>query len=377
MKNSFKIYISIAVIAIIASCSNNNDIDAKKAKLEKLKAQKVELSDKIKTLEDEIAHSGDTSKSLEKMKDVMVTKLEPSQFIHSIDVQGRVEGDENITISTKMAGTITKVNVVAGSSVKAGEIMAEIENDAMRSQLADLQSSYDLSKDIYNRQKTLWEQKVGTEIQYLQAKNNKESLEQKIEQVKRTLDMYYVKAPFNGTVDEVTIKLGQTVSPGISAIRVVNLNKLKVRADLAEAYSARIETGNTVNLVFPDINKTATSKVTYIAKVINALTRSFNVEIALPTNEDYRPNMIAQVSIVDYTNDKAIVVPVNAVQNIDDKNYVFVALDENGKKVARKREVIVGDTYTSWAEIKTGLQAGELLITTGYSNLNDGQLIKF
>ena len=377
MKNLFKIYISIAVIAIVASCSSNNDIDAKKSKLEKLKAQKIELSDKIKTLEDEIAHSGDTSKSFEKMKDVMVTKLEPSKFIHSIDVQGRVEGDENITISTKMAGTITKVNVVAGNVVKAGEIMAEIENDATRSQLADLQSSYDLAKDIYNRQKSLWEQKVGTEIQYLQAKNNKESLEQKIEQVKRTIDMYYIKAPFNGTVDEVTIKLGQTVSPGVPAIRVVNLNKLKVRADLAEAYSSRIETGNTVNLVFPDINKTATSKVTYIAKVINALTRSFNVEVMLPSNDDYRPNMIAQVSIVDYTNEKAIVVPVNAVQNIDDKNYVYVAVNENGKKVARKHEVTVGDTYNSSAEIKSGLQAGDLLITTGYSNLNDGQLIQF
>jgi RND family efflux transporter MFP subunit len=348
-----------------------------KIKLEKLKAQRIEISDKIKALEDEIAHGGDTSKSTEKMKDVMVTKIEPTHFSHSIDVQGRVEGDENITISTKMPGTITKVNVAAGSVVKAGEIMAEIENDAARSQLADLQSSYDLVKDVYNRQKTLWDQKVGTEMQYLQAKNSKESMEQKIEQIKRTLDMYYIKAPFNGTVDEVTIKLGQTVSPGVPAIRVVNLSKLKVRADLAEAYSSRIETGNTVNLVFPDINKTAISKVTYIAKVINALTRSFNVEVALPSNDDYRPNMIAQVSIVDYTNDKAIVVPVNAVQNIDDKNYVFVAVDENGKKVARKREVTVGDTYSSSAEIKNGLQAGDLLITTGYSNLNDGQLIRF
>ena len=377
MKNLFKLMISLTVIAFIASCGNGNNIEAKKTKLEKLKAQRIELSDKIKSLEDEIAHSGDTSKSTEKRKDVMVTKIEPSSFSHSIDVQGRVEGDENISIATKMAGTITKVNVVAGSVVKTGEIMAEIENDAMRSQLADLQSSYSLVKDIYNRQKALWDQKVGTEIQYLQAKNNKESMEQKIEQVKRTLDMYYVKAPFNGTVDEVTIKLGQTVSPGIPAIRVVNLNKLKVRADLAEAYASKIETGNTVNLVFPDINKTAISKVAYIAKVINTLTRSFNVDVALPSNEFYRPNMVAQVSIVDYTNDKAIVAPVNAVQNIDDRNFVFVAVEENGNKVARKREVTVGDTYNSLAEIVKGLQTGDLLITTGYNNLNDGQLIKF
>lgn len=376
MKTVLKIFISITTLAILYSCGNN-DVEAMKMKLEKLKAQRVEISDKIKSLEDEIAHSGDTSKSTDKLKDVMVTKLETKQFTHAIDVQGRVEGDENITVSTKMPGTITKVNVIAGSVVKAGEVMAEIENDAIRSQLADLQSSYDLVKDVYNRQKTLWEQKVGTEMQYLQAKNSKESMAQKIEQIKRTLDMYYIKAPFNGTVDEVTIKLGQTVSPGVPAIRVVNLSKLKVRADLAEAYSAKIETGNIVNLVFPDINKTATSKVTYIAKVINALTRSFNVEIALPSSDDYRPNMIAEVSIVDYTNDKTIVVPVNTIQNIDDKNYVFVAVDEKGKKVSRKRQVIVGDTYNSAAEIKSGLQVGDLLITTGYSNLNDGQLINF
>ena len=376
MKTIPKIFFSIILLTVI-SCGSNDSIEAKKAKLEKLKAQRVELSDKIKTLEDEITHSGDTSKSSDKLKDVLVTQITPKQFLHSIDVQGRVEGDENVSISTKMSGTITKVNVVPGSVVKAGEVMAEIENDAMRSQLTDLQSSYELVKDIYNRQKSLWDQKVGTEVQYLQAKNNKESLEQKIEQVKRTLDMYFVKAPFNGTVDEVPVKLGQTVGPGMPAVRVVNLNKLKVRADLAEAYSSRIEAGDVVNIVFPDINKITTSKVSYIAKVINALTRSFNVEIALPSSDEYRPNMVAQVSIVDYTNDKAIVVPVNTIQNIDDKNYVFVAVIESGKKIARKREVTVGETYNGAAEVKNGLQSGDLIITTGYNNLNDGELIKF
>jgi membrane fusion protein, multidrug efflux system len=375
MKTISKIIASIILLATVA-CGGDS-IDAKKTKLEKLKAQRVELSDKIKGLEDEISQSGDTTKSTDKLKNVMVTKLETQQFLHAIDVQGRIEGDENITISTKMPGTITKVNVVAGSNVKTGDVMAEIENDVTKSQLADLQSSYELVKDVYNRQKSLWEQKVGTEMQYLQAKNNKESMEQKIEQVKRNLDMYFIKAPFNGTVDEVFIKLGQNVAPGMSSIRVVNLSKLKVRADLAEAYASKIEIANTVKLVFPDINKSTTSKVTYIAKVINSLTRSFNVEVALPTSDDYRPNMIAQVSIVDYTNDKAIVVPINSVQNIENKNYVFVADDENGKKVARKREVIVGETYEGAAEIKSGLQIGDLLITTGYNNLNDGELIKF
>ena len=376
MKTISKIFASIILLSLI-SCGGNNNIEAMKKKLDKLKAQRVEISDKIKSLEDEIANGGDTSKSTEKMKDVMVTKLEPKQFLHSIDVQGRVESDENINISTKMPGTIIKMNVVAGSTVKAGEVMAEIENEAIKAQLADLKSSYELIKDIYNRQKSLWDQKVGTEIQYLQAKNNKESMEQKIKQLSETVEMYYIKAPFNGTVDEVTVKLGQTVSPGFPAIRVVNFNKLKVRADLAEAYSSKIDAGDFVNLVFPDINKSATSKVVYIAKVINPLTRSFNVEVALPSSEEYRPNMVAEVSIVDYTNEQAIVVPVNTIQNIDDKNYVFVAVIENGKKISRKRQVTVGETYNSNAEIKSGLLQGDLLISTGYSNLNDGELIKY
>ncbi len=376
MRTVSKVIASIILLAIVA-CGGDKNIEGKKAKIEKLKAQQISIADEIKTLEQEIANSGDTSKKLEKMKDVMTTKLQPQIFSHSIDVQGRVEGDENITISTKMAGTITKMNVVAGSQVSAGQVLAEIESEVMRAQLADMKSSYELLKDIYNRQKSLWDQKVGTEIQYLQAKNNKESMEQKIKQLTETLDMYNIKAPFSGTVDEVSIKLGQTVAPGMPAVRLVNFNKLKVRADLAEAYSGNVKIGDVVNLKFPDINKSETSKVSYNGKVINTMTRTFNVEIALPSSDVYRPNMVAQVSIVDYTNKDAITVPVNTIQNIDDKNYVYVASVKNGKNIASKREVVVGSTYNGTAEITSGLQTGDLVITTGYSNLNDGELIKY
>jgi RND family efflux transporter MFP subunit len=276
-----------------------------------------------------------------------------------------------------MPGTIVRLNVVAGNEVSAGQVLAEIENDAMKAQLADLKTSYELAKDVYNKQKALWDQKIGTEMQYIQAKSNKESMEQKIKQLNETIDMYYIKAPFSGTVDEVSIKLGQTVAPGVPAVRIVNFNKLKVKADLAEAYSARVKAGNVINLYFPDIDKSETTKVIYNGKVINALTRTFTVEAMLPSKEEYRPNMVAEVHIVDYTKNDAMVVPVNTIQNIDDKNYVFVAADEKGKKVARKREVSVGETYNGAAEIKTGMQSGDLLITTGYSNLNDGELIRF
>lgn len=378
MKTIVRTIISLSVIAMIAAaCGGGDNIEAKKGKLEKLKAQQADIADQIKTLEQEIASSGDTTKTNEKMKDVAVMKLEPQPFHHSIDVQGRVEGDENVTLTAKMAGSIVRVNAVAGSEVRAGQVIAEIENDVMKAQLADMKTSYELVKDVYEKQKSLWDQKIGTEMQYLQAKTNKESLEQKIRQMNESLEMYYIKAPFSGTVDEMLIKLGQTVAPGMPAARVVNFNKLKVRADLAESYATQVKTGDVVNIVFPDINKSVTSKVSYNGKVINPLTRTFNVEIELPSSTDYRPNMVARVSIVDYTNKEALVVPVNTVQHIDDKDFVFVASMENGVHVARKREVKVGQTYSSNAEIMSGLHAGDMLISTGFGNLNDGELIKF
>ncbi len=377
MRTLLHIILGLSLLAFIASCGGAESTESKKAKLEKLKASQMEIADQIKALELDLQNSGDTSNQVKKMKDVMVVKLEPRVFTHSIDVQGRVEGDENVTVTVKMAGTINRLAVTAGSSVKAGQVMAEIDNEAMQAQMADLKNSYELAKDMYNKQKALWDQKVGTEMQYLQAKSTKESLEQKIRQLQETLEMYKIKAPFSGTVDEVSVKLGQTVGPGMPAIRVVNLQKLKVRADLAEAYSSKVQIGNTVNLFFPDINKTTVSKVAYSGKVINIMTRTFTVDIDLPSDNTYRPNMVSQVSIVDYTSNNAITVPVNTVQNIDNKNYVYVATSEKGMQVARKREVLVGEIYNGIAEIKSGLNPGDLLISTGFSNLNDGELLKF
>lgn len=212
MKTASGIILSVIILATVA-CGGGNSLDSKKAKLEKLKTQQSEISGQIATLQDEIDASGDSSSAEnDKGKLVAITTLQPSIYDHNIDVQGRVDGDENITLTPKMSGTITRVNVKAGDRVSKGQILAEIENEAVKAQLADLKSSYELAKDIFNRQKSLWDQKVGTEMQYLQAKNNKESLEQKVKQLNETIDMYCFKAPFNGTVDEVTVKVGDRKS---------------------------------------------------------------------------------------------------------------------------------------------------------------------
>jgi membrane fusion protein (multidrug efflux system) len=379
MKTISKIMLSLITIAIIASCGDKNSPEAKKAQLEKLKAQQAELTSQITTLQDEIAASGDsTNKEDEKGRLVAVTTIQPVVYEHNIDVQGRIDGDENITLTSKMGGEITRVNVKAGDRVSKGQVLAEIENDVIKAQLSELRTSYELANNTYERQKALWDQKVGSEMQYLQAKSNKESLEQRIKQVNETISLYTFVAPFSGTVDEVTLKVGQIVAPGMmnAYVRVVNFDKLKIKTDLSESYASQVKIGDAVKLTFPDINKTTISRVTYAAKVINASSRTFGVEIALPSSDDYSPNMIAVVSITDYKNNQAITVPINAVQTADGSDYVFVAVKEGKNTVAKKRTVKVGSMYKNTAEILSGLSIGDEVITTGYQEVNDGEIIK-
>ncbi len=374
--------IGIVLVSIMASCGGGNNIEAKKAELEKLKVAQAEIATQIATLEEEIAKSGDSTTVVDgkRLKLVALTEITPSIFTNAVDVQGRVEGDENVTIYPKQAGSIVRIYARAGSHVKAGQVIAEIENDAAKAQLNDLKTNLELAKQMFEKQKSLWEQKVGTEMQYLQAKTNKESLEAKLAQAQELLDMYQIKSPINGTVDEMPLKVGQLVSPAApvgSGVRVVNLGALKIKADLSESYAGSVQNGNKTLIRFPDINKTTESHVAYAGKVIDPLTRTFSVEIALPASEEYHPNMVAELHIINYKKENAIVVPINTVQHMEGKRYVFVGVKNGKSSLAQKREVKVGKMYNGKAEILEGLTQGDMLITTGYMDLSDNEAIKY
>lgn len=380
MKNLIQLILGIAVITAITSCGGGNSLDAKKAKLEKLKSQQIEISEAIKTLEQDIASAGDSTTNVDddvRAKFIAVRPVNVGVFEHSIDVNGRVEGDENVTLTAKMGGSVDKIYVKAGDKVSVGQVLAEIEHDITSAQLADLKANLELAREVFNKQSKLWEQKVGTEIQFLQAKTNKESLEQKLTQLAEQEKMYKVISPISGIVDDMSLKIGQVVAPGTPAARVVNFGKLKVKAEVSESYATQIEEGNQVKLNFPDINKSVESSVSYASKVINPMTRTFTVEIALPSDNSYRPNMVAQIKVINYKNDKAICVPINTVQKIDGVDVVFVAVEEGGKLLAKKREVKVGSTYGDKTEILEGLSEGAQLITTGFQDLTENQIVKF
>ena len=360
----------------LVSCGGNN-IEAQKIKLEKLKAQQAEIASQIKTIEEELKSGGVDLNANEKVKIVLVTPVKESSFEHSIDVQGRVDADENVSYTAKVPSVVNRINVKTGEHVSEGQVLAELDAKPIKAQLDALRKSYELANTMYEKQKSLWDQNIGSEMQYLQAKNTKEGLEKQMQTIKENLDLYFIKSDFSGTVDEVAIKVGQSVSPGIPAIRVVNLDKLKVKADISESYASKVKINDDAELFFPDINKSVKSKVTYSSKNINQLTRTFNVEMQLSGEDIYRPNMVTVVRIIDYKKDNSVVVPVNTIQYIDGHNHIFVAVKEGTKMVARKRNVTVGLIYNGSAEILEGLKTGDLMITTGYQDLNDGELVKF
>ncbi len=370
-----KTLLYLTVIVFLASCGAKKT-DDKLAELDKLKKERSALDGKIKTLEAEIKAEGlDTTE----VKKELVTILDLAQtpFVSYIDLQAKVDADQNVMVTAQMPGTVQRVNVTEGQNVSAGTILATLDNDAAQKQLQTLESQLSFAKDIFAKQKSLWDQKIGTEVQYLSAKNNVETLEKQLDASKEQLNMSRLVSPISGVVDKVDIKVGQMASPGFNGITVVNTSKLKVKGEVSEAYSAFVQNGDNVKLFFPDLNKEMDSKITFVSKVINPQTRTFTAEAKLSGEGIFKPNMIVIMKIADYENEKAIVVDVNMVQKSSDASYVYVAAWEGGKNIAQRRTVIVGRIYGGLAEIVSGLKAGDKLIASGYQNVVNGQEIKY
>ena len=364
-----KIFLLFAIASIFAACGETD----KNAQLQKLKQEYASLGAQIQALEAEIGNSDSTNNN----KNVQVTELQPTPFVHYIDVQGSIDAQQSVEIQPQMPGLVAKVLVTEGQSVQAGQLLAELDNSVAQASLNALQPQYDLALELYNRQKRLWEQKVGSEVNYLQAKAQKESLEKNMNTIREQIQLSQIKAPISGVVDVVNIKVGQYAAPGpIAAIRVVNLGSLKVKSTLAETYINQVKKGNETKIQFPDLGTEITSSVTHVAKTIDPLTRTFVVESAI-TGEltNYRPNMVGVIRIVDYKNDNAFTIPLNNIQNSENAQYVYIAVNEGGKTIARKKEVQVGKTYNGTAEIIGGIAAGDKLITAGQFDMVDGMPI--
>lgn len=357
----------IALTVFLASCGSKEpeDLAGLKAKQAELKTQLSEIAAKINKLE------GDSGK---KFVLIEAAPLVAETFKTYINVQGRVDAEESVSLASEIPGTITKINVKAGDEVKKGQVLAETDARAIQQTIGDLQTNTELVNQLYEKQKALWDQKIGTEVQFLQAKTQKESMDKKMNTLQEQLRMSKIISPIDGTVDAVDIKLGQLTAPGMPAIRVINFNNLKVKADLAESYASKVHKGDEVMIKFPDSNDTLTSKITYASRAISAMFRTFSVEINLDNKKEYHPNQIAILNINDYRSSKPVLsIPLNYVQK-DLSGQAFIMVSENDK--ATRRNITLGKQYNGRVEILDGISATDNVITSGYEGLNEGDLVK-
>jgi RND family efflux transporter MFP subunit len=387
MKSLYNIMGVVAVVVLVAACGassssegKNKELEQKKEKLEELKKEQTKVNDQIASLEKEIAKLDTSAAKTEKPKLVVLSNVQPASFNHYIDLQGKVDADNQAWVTPRgQGGQVRAIYVKQGDRVRKGQLLVKLDDAVQRQQIEQANVQLNLAKDLYNRRKNLWDQKIGTEVELLQAKTNVENLQKQIDLLKENLDMTNVYAEIGGVADQVTLKVGEFFAPASASqlgIRIVNNNNLKVTANVPEAYQSKVKVGNNIVINLPeDNNKTLNAKVTVAGSVIDPNTRSFYIEARIPANAGLRPGQVAMVRIQDYAAANAITIPVNTIQNDEKGKFVMVAATENGKKVAKKRPVDVGLLYGDKLEVKNGLQAGDVLITDGFQGLYDGQPI--
>lgn len=372
MKPNINTSIALLIaIAAITGCQPD-----KKKQLEELQKEHTELNKKIKTLEDEIRKEDPNALAVAvKAKEVSVAPIKPMNFDHYVQTQGRIESENNIMVSSKSMGVIEAVFVREGQQVGKGQVIAQIDNSVIEHNIESMKSQLELAKTVYDRQKNLWDQKIGTEVQFLQAKTNKESLEKQLQGLQEQNEMMKIKSPIAGTIDEIQVKVGENIAPGMPAARIVNNSDLKLVANVSEAYVTDVKKGDKVVINIPEIKKEIIGQVSFVGRNIDPLSRTFAVEVNLKSQPELRPNMSATIKVVFNTAPNAIVVPVNVIQTLNDEKVIYVAEKDGNKTVARKKVVTVDGVYNNMAQIQ-GLKDGDQVITFGYQGLNDGEVIK-
>jgi len=377
------ITISFAAILVTAlvSCGSSSikedkgDVKDKKTQLDKLKSEQEKLGSQIKQLEAEIAIQDPSSAAKPKL--VAITSLSTQNFTHYVDLQGKVTTNNIYYVTPRgTGGQVKELHVKQGDFVKKGQLLVKLDDAITQQTLKQQEVQLNYLKDLYNRQKNLWDQGIGTEVQFITAKNNVEGLEKQIAITKEQLATSNVYAEVSGVAETVTIHVGEffTGSP-TAAISIVGTADMKAVVDVPENYLTRIKKGAAVVVEIPEINKKFNTTISLISQTINANSRGFTAEAKIPGDANIKPNQLALVRIQDYEAPNVIVVPLTALQTDDKGKYVYVQADENGKKIARKKVVVPGEVYGDNIEIKQGLGAGDKLITDGFQSLYDGQLI--
>lgn len=368
----------LSVLTIYLVSCGASSVEDKQSELESLKAEARELEAKIAALEKELYETGMAAETTSSEILVAALTVAPANFIHEVEVRGAVQSRKNVLVSAETMGRVERINVSEGQKVSAGTPLVTLDADILRNNISEVETSLELAEAVFVRQKNLWDQNIGTEIQFLQAKNNRDALEKRLATLKTQLKQYQVQSPFAGVVDDVIVKVGEMAQPGVPLIRVVNPDEMYIKADVSEAFLGKFNQGDVARIYFPVQDKSFEATIASVSKVINEQNRTFTIEVALPSTRDayFQPNQVAVLQLTDYQNESALVVPTKLIQTDADGKFVYVATQENGKNIAMKKRIKTGLSFNSKTEIVEGLASGDKIIEKGYRDVNEGSEIK-
>ena len=380
MKNTLTLFL----IVLLISCDDNpslksilesNDVEKIKLKRKEIVASQQDISNKLQIIDNKL----DELNTNPQLPIVEAYKVNPVKFDHYIQVQGSVSSDELINIYPEFSGTVKNIYVKSGEKVKKGQPLIKIDDGGLKEQLSQLEIKYELTKTTFERQKRLWEQKIGSEIQFLETKSMFEAQKQAINQLKKQIQKTLIQAPFSGTIDNVIVKLGEVVYPGRSNLMMLlNMDNLYVESNVPEKYISSIKTGNKVILEFPLIGKSVSSTVRQSGNYIHPINRTVKIEIDVKTDDfEVKPNLNSKVKINDYSNEKALMINQNIISvDSNNKEYVYKLFTKNNKDYVSKTTIETGKNDGKNIEVISGLSQGDLIVSEGIRKLVDNSRVK-
>lgn len=367
------VYIAFATL-ILAACSSKTEQE----QLAELKKKRNELQTELKHVNAEIETMESAGKGSLESKQTFVTiqKINKGVFQHYVNSQGDVFSDNNIMIPVEYPGIVEKIFAEEGDKVMKGQKVAQIDAILIKKQIEEIETGLAFARDVFERRERLWKKNIGSEIEYLQAKNNVDNLEKSLATARAQMEKATIKAPISGRIDEVILKEGEMAAAGMPAARIIQLSEMKIKTSISERYLNQVNKGNLVYVTPANTQKKYESKVLTVASVINADNRTFAVEVELPeADEVFSPNMIMDLSILNYQKEDVLSIPTNLIQKTENKSFTFVAVKAGSKWTAKKCWIETGKTYNNMVEILQGLTAEDMIITAGYQGLADGQEI--
>ncbi|MCK5823785.1 MAG: efflux RND transporter periplasmic adaptor subunit [Ichthyobacteriaceae bacterium] len=376
MKNILKISI-LLLILVVTSCKSDavddQTISGLKAKRTEIKTEIDKLNAKLKIVDKDIA----ALSTDENLYLVSVVNAEKTNFKHYIEVQGNVNSDQSISMFPEMGGLVKSVFVKEGVNVKKGQTLMLFDSSVLQRNLQELQSSLELATTIFERQEKLWNQKIGSEMQYLQAKNNVSTLKSKKDALKAQILKSKIIAPFSGIIDRIFVKKGEVAAPQMPALRLINLDKIYIESDVSEKYISQIKKGTEAVVTFPNSNITMQTKVWMTGNFIKLANRTFRIVVNV-SNKDHsiKPNQLAVVKLLD-NEEEGVVIPTNLIlNNPDGTTYVYTVLTKKGVSVVKKVNIVVGKSYKNKTLIKNGLSENAIVVDKGARSIQEGQKVK-